>query len=284
MVKSEQSMEPIVMMFLHSTTATSILSGIRDGVRSLDISVDLGISKTTIDLTDPIWNAEKLQKIANDPDSIYFIREGEIYKAALGMEHFYKLHPTGPDRAPALLIDGVLMHRVKDIDPIIDASMKANLCARPGTDILEICTGLGYSTIACLKRGVRSITTIEIDSSVVELAKLNPWSKQLFTDERVTSVFGDAARKIQEFNSEAFHGVLHDPPRFSMGSELYTSEFYSQIHRVLKPKGVLYHYVGSPGSKYRKMDLQKGIITRLRDVGFQQVRRDNQSLGIVARK
>lgn len=277
-------MGPIVMMFLHSTTATSILNGIRDGVKSLDISVDLGISQTTIDLTDPIWNVEKLRKITNDSDSIYFIKEGEIYKAALSTDHFYKLHPTGPDTAPALLIDGMLMHRVKDIDPITDASMKANLCARPGTDILEICTGLGYSTIACLKRGVKSITTIEIDASVVELAKLNPWSRQLFIDERVTTIFGDAARKIQEFDSEAFHGVLHDPPRFSMGPELYTSEFYSQIHRVLKPKGVLYHYVGSPGAKYRKMDLQKGIITRLRDAGFKQVRRDSQSLGIVAKK
>ncbi|MFW9963148.1 MAG: methyltransferase domain-containing protein [Candidatus Sifarchaeia archaeon] len=272
------------MIFLHSITATSILDGLKHEVRSLDISADLGISRTKIDLTDPIWNVEKMQKIANDPDSIYFIREGEIYKAALGTDHFYKLHPTGPDTAPALLIDGVLMHRVKDINPITDASMKANLCARPGKDILEICTGLGYSTIACLKKGVRSITTIEIDPSVIELAKLNPWSKQLFTDERVSIILGDAAYKIQEFDTDSFHGVLLDPPRFSMGPELYTSGFYSQIHRVLKPNGMLYHYVGSPGSKHRKIDLQKGIITRLRDVGFQQVRRDSKSFGIVAKK
>ena len=77
---------------------------------------------------------------------------------------------------------------------------------------------------------------------------------------------------------------MHDPPRFSMGSELYTSEFYSQLHRVLKPKGVLYHYVGSPGSKHRKRDLQKGILTRLREAGFKQVKRNESTLGVVALK
>jgi hypothetical protein len=225
-----------------------------------------------------------LEKIVKDPDSIYFIRGGETYKAALSRDHFYKLYPTGPITAPALLIDGVLMHRVKDIDPIEDATMKAELCARKGIDMLEICTGLGYSTIACLKKDVRSIVTIEKDSSVIELAKLNPWSRNLFSDNRVSALHGDASKVIEDLDDASFHAVMHDPPRFSMGSELYTSEFYSQLHRVLKPKGVLYHYVGSPGSKHRKRDLQKGIITRLRDVGFKQVQRNKRTLGVVARK
>ncbi|MHA2149794.1 MAG: class I SAM-dependent methyltransferase [Candidatus Thorarchaeota archaeon] len=250
----------------------------------MDLSLDLGISRTRIDVSDPIWDTEKLEKIVKDPDSIYFIRDGETYKAALSMGHFYKLHPTGPTSAPALLIDGVLMHRVKDIDPIEDASMKAELCARKGIDMLEICTGLGYSTIACLRRGVKSIVTIEKDPSVIELARLNPWSRDLFADKRVSTVQGDASKKIEEFDDCTFHSVMHDPPRFSMGSELYTSEFYSQLYRVLKPKGVLFHYVGSPGSKHRKRDLQKGILTRLREVGFKQVKRNESTLGVVARK
>jgi predicted methyltransferase len=272
------------MIFLQSVTAMKILNAIQEGIEYLDLSLDLGISNTNININDPIWDPEKLEKIVKDPNSIYFIREGETYKAALSTDHFYKLHPTGPTTAPALLIDGVLMHRVKDIDPIEDAAMKAELCARKGIDMLEICTGLGYSTIACLRKGVRSIVTIEKDPSVIELAKLNPWSRNLFTDKRVSALQGDASLRIEEFDDTSFHAVMHDPPRFSMGSELYTSEFYSQLHRVLKSKGVLYHYVGFPGSKHRKRDLQKGIITRLRSVGFKQVQRNESTLGVIARK
>jgi predicted methyltransferase len=272
------------MIFLHSITAKEILHAIHKGLDKIVVSLDLGVSQTQIDVNEPIWDVEKLEKITKDSDSIYFIREGETYKAALSADHFYKLHPTGPSTAPALLIDGVLMHRVKDIDPIQDATMKAALCARKGVDMLEICTGLGYSTIACLKRDVRSIVTIEKDPSVIELARLNPWSRELFTDDRVSTIQGDASEKITEFDDRIFHAVLHDPPRFSMGSELYTLEFYTQLYRVLKPKGVLYHYVGSPGSKHRKRDLQKGILKRLRDAGFKQVKRNEATLGVVARK
>lgn len=272
------------MIFLHSETAAKILNALHERIEHLELSLDLGISQTRIDVSDLVWEADKLEKIVKDPDSIYFIRDGETYKAALSTDHFYKLHPTGPTTAPALLIDGVLMHRVKDINPIEDASMKAELCARKGIDMLEICTGLGYSTIACLRRGVRSIVTVEKDPSVIELARLNPWSKDLFTDKRVSTVQGDASEEIEAFADNTFHAIMHDPPRFSMGSELYTSDFYSQLYRVLKPKGVLYHYVGSPGSKHRKRDLQKGILTRLREVGFKQVKRNERTLGVVARK
>ena len=272
------------MIFLHSVTAQKILNAIHNGIGHLDISLDLGISRIRIDVSDPIWVVGKLEKIVKDHESIYFVKEGEFYKAATRTEHFYKLHPTGPESAPALLIDGVLMHRVKDVDPIEDATMKADLCARKGTDILEICTGLGYATIASLKKGVRSIVTIEKEPSVIELARLNPWSRDLFTDNRVSALQGDASKIIEDLDDTSFHAVMHDPPRFSMGSELYTSEFYSELYRVLKPKGVLFHYVGSPGSKHRKRDLQKGIITRLRDVGFKQVQRNERTLGVVARK
>ena len=142
------------MIFLHSQTAQEILNAIRNGVDQLDLSLVLGISRTRIDANNPIWESDKLEKIVKDPDSIYFIRDGETYKAAISTDHFYKLHPTGPTTAPALLIDGVLMHRVKNIDPIKDAAMKAKLCARKGIDMLEICTGLGYSTIASLNQSV----------------------------------------------------------------------------------------------------------------------------------
>jgi len=36
----------------------------------------------------------------------------------------------------------------------------------------------------------------------------------------------------------------------------------------LKPGGKLFHYVSKPGSKYRNKSVEKGVINRLRNVGF----------------
>lgn len=272
------------MILLDAYTARAIIDAIENEIGEIGISFDLGISTTKHRPSEFEWDIEQLRKIAQDPDSFYFIKDGEFFKAAISGEHFYKLFPTEQGKAPALLIDGVLMHRVKETDPLQDAASKAKLCARKDFEMLEICTGLGYSTIACLDRGVRSIITIEREKDVIELAMLNPWSRRLFSDKRVTIVEGDAVERIQDFRGTKFHAVLHDPPRFSMGSELYTKEFYSEIFRVLRPGGTLFHYVGNPGSRYRKRDLQKGVMTRLREVGFTNLSRKEQALGVVGKK
>ena len=271
-------------IFLDSTVAKEMLDALKQDKEEITISLDLGRTTTKVKLTDPEWNSSQLHKIAKDPDTVYFIEDGDAFKAAISGTQFYKLMPSGTGTAPALVISGIAMHRVKDMDPRRDAAMKAKLCAKSGDDMLEICTGLGYSTIECLNRGVRSITTIEKDSDVIQLAGINPWSRELFSDSRVSLIQGDAVEKIREFEDSSFHSVLHDPPTFSMGADLYTREFYTQIYRVLKRKGVLFHYVGAPGAKYRRRDVQKGVMQRLRDVGFRHVERKSDALGVFARK
>lgn len=270
--------------FLDASVAKELLSAIEEGKEDITISLDLGRTEVKVSLLDSQWDTTHLLKIAKDPSTIYFIEDGEAFKAAIDSSQFYKLMPSGKGTAPALIISGVAMHRVKDVDPMKDAAMKAELCAKPGDNMLEICTGLGYSTIECLKRGVQSVTTIELDQDVIQLARINPWSQELFSDERVALVQGDAVEKICEFDASSFHSVLHDPPTFTMGSSLYTREFYSEIYRVMKRKGLLFHYVGAPGSRYRKRDVQKGVIQRLREAGFQQVERKRDALGVLARK
>ncbi len=272
------------VVFLDSHAADRILVAYDAGATEVEVSLDLGVTTQQIKLADQPWNIEQLEKIARDVNSIHFINDDGIFKAALSGEHFYKLMPVVKNQAPALLIDGILMHRVKETTPMEDATMKAELCARQGIDMLEVCTGFGYASIACLRKGIRSMVTIEKDENVLELARLNPWSRRLFSDDRVKIINADAAREIRNLDEKSFHAVMHDPPRFSLAPELYTTEFYSQLYRVLKRKGILLHYVGSPGSKHRKRDIQKGIMKRLREVGFRDVVRKEEVLGVLAVK
>ncbi len=272
------------VLFLDSYAASRILAAYNEDETEVEVSLDLGITTTHVSLAGQPWDRDQLHKISADKESVYFINSEGIFKAAIRGKHFYKLMPVARNQAPALLIDGVLMHRVKEVTPMEDASMKAKLCARKGIDMLEICTGLGYASIACLERGVRSIVTIEKDRDVIQLAKLNPWSSKMFTDDRVKVIHGDATERILSIDDNTYHAVMHDPPRFSMAPELYTTEFYRELYRVLKRKGTLLHYVGSPGSKHRKRDLQKGIMKRLRKAGFSDVARKEQVQGVIGTK
>ncbi len=271
-------------VIIDAYTADALLSAIEAGVEAIEISLDLGLSTTSVNLREESWDIESLRKVSENRNSVYFIEEGEFYQAAISTDHYYRLFRSEGSEVPALMIDGVLMHRIKDIYPWQDAKMKADLCARSGFKMLEICTGLGYSTIACLGKDIQSIITIEKDENVIKLAAINPWSRKLFTDNRVQLINGDATSEIEKLNNNQFNGILHDPPRFSMGSELYTLDFYQEIYRVLKPKGILYHYVGAPGSRYKKRDIPKGVMTRLREARFRNATRREDTLGVTARK
>ncbi|NJE04119.1 methyltransferase domain-containing protein [Thermococcus sp. MV11] len=222
-----------------------------------------------------------LERIARDEGSVYFVRGGGVYKAAIAGEHFYKLVPTIP---PTIEINGIRMHRTKEVNPLQDTRNKVNAVKpKEGETVLDTCMGLGYTAIEASKRGAYVIT-IEKDPNVIELARINPWSRELFTGGKVQVIQGDAFEVVKRFRDESFDAIIHDPPRFSLAGQLYSEEFYGELFRVLKPGGRLFHYVGNPGKKYRRKDLQRGVMERLRKVGFVGVKRVEEALGVVARK
>ncbi|AFL95379.1 SAM-dependent methyltransferase 1 [Thermococcus cleftensis] len=222
-----------------------------------------------------------LERIARDEGSVYFVRGGGVYKAAIAGEHFYKLVPTIP---PTIEINGIRMHRTKEVNPLQDTRNKVNAVKpKEGETVLDTCMGLGYTAIEASKRGAYVIT-IEKDPNVIELARINPWSRELFTGGKVQVIQGDAFEVVKKFKDESFDVIIHDPPRFSLAGQLYSEEFYGELFRVLKPGGRLFHYVGNPGKKYRRKDLQRGVMERLRRAGFVGVRRVEEALGVVARK
>jgi len=221
-----------------------------------------------------------VERIAKDDTSVYFVRGG-VYKAAIAGEHYYKLVPTIP---PTIEINGIRMHRTKEVNPLQDTRNKVNAVKpKEGETVLDTCMGLGYTAIEASKRGAYVIT-IEKDPNVLELARINPWSRELFTGGKIQVIQGDAFEVVRKFKDESFDVVIHDPPRFSLAGQLYSQEFYRDLFRVLKPGGRLFHYVGNPGKKYRRKDLQKGVMERLRKAGFVGVKRVEEALGVVARK
>ena len=223
---------------------------------------------------------ETIARIARDEGSVYFVKKG-VYKAAIAGEHYYKLVPTIP---PTIEINGIRMHRTKGLNPLQDTRNKVNAVKpREGETVLDTCMGLGYTAIESSKRGAYVIT-IEKDPNVIELAKINPWSMELFTGGKIQVIQGDAFKVVKRFKDESFDVIIHDPPRFSLAGQLYSEEFYRELFRVLKPGGRLFHYVGNPGKKYRRKDLQKGVMERLRKAGFIGVKRVEEALGVVARK
>ena len=222
-----------------------------------------------------------IERIAKDDSSVYFVKNGGVYKAAIAGGGFYKLVPTIP---PTIEINGIRMHRTKEVNPLQDTRNKVNAVKpREGETVLDTCMGLGYTAIEAAKRGAYVIT-VEKDLNVLELARINPWSRELFTGGRVQVIQGDSFEVVKRFKPGSFDVVIHDPPRFSLAGQLYSEEFYRELFRVLKPGGRLFHYVGNPGKKYRKKDLQKGVMERLRRAGFVGVRRVEEALGVVARK
>ena len=222
-----------------------------------------------------------IERIARDEGSVYFIRNG-VYKAAIASdEGFYKLVPTIP---PTIEINGIRMHRTKEVNPLQDTRNKVKAVKpKEGETVLDTCMGLGYTAIESARRGAYVIT-IEKDPHVLELARINPWSRELFTGGKVQVIQGDAFEVVKRFNDETFDVVIHDPPRFSLAGHLYSEEFYRELFRILKPGGRLFHYVGNPGKRYRRKDLQRGVMERLRKAGFIGVRRVEEALGVVARK
>ena len=62
--------------------------------------------------------------------------------------------------------------------------------------------------------------------------------------------------------------MLHDPPRFGIAGELYSQVFYDHLARILKRKGRLFHYTGTPNKLTSGRDVPAEVSKRLERAGF----------------
>jgi predicted methyltransferase len=281
-------MDHIVLSWIQ---AEILLQGHQGGQKAAAVSLDLGLTAAEVAIEPEgvrfpggqhlTW--EDVRTIHGSPRVCFVVREDALHKIQIFSEatnRLYSLMPTGG--APTMLVSGIPMHRVKGIDPHRDTLLKMRSIAPVTGFVLDTATGLGYTAIEAAKTAER-VVTVELDPAALEVARLNPWSRGLFENPKISQRVGDSFDVIREFEDEVFTRAIHDPPAFSLAGDLYSGEFYRQLFRVLRPRGRLFHYVGDLKSKSGR-SVARGAARRLQEAGFSRVVRRLEAFGLVAHK
>jgi uncharacterized protein len=248
---------------------------VRDAQRVASLSLDLGMSSSEVHKIGKDWllpdgqalKPAHLEAIDADKNGCFLFNDGELNKIqtySTRTERYYSLMPS--PTSPTLLISGIPMHRIKDTTPQKDTLQKLKALGKPFGRVLDTATGLGYTAIQAAHTAAQ-VVTIEFDPAVLHICRLNPWSADLFTSPNIQPVIGDSADLVAGFPDESFDAVIHDPPTFALAGQLYGGEMYRNLHRILKPGGRLFHYIGNPDSRYGA-STGRGVVVRLRSAGF----------------
>lgn len=278
----------IMLIVLSAAQAQLLLDARTPASTRVLVSPDLGRSQCEAlvsaggvqwpDGTLTAW--EEIAQIVAHPQVCFLLTAqgaSKIQRFSPAFNRLYSLMPTGG--APTLLISGIPMHRIKATDPWADTQAKIRAAAPRGR-VLDTATGLGYTAIMAAQRA-EQVTTIELDPTVLEVAKLNPWSQPLFAAENIEQKLGDAFDVIETLPDQAFDCIIHDPPMFNLAGHLYSAAFYKELRRVLKQKGRLFHYIGDPASKSGR-NITRGVRQRLQQAGFRRLQRAPQAFGVIA--
>ena len=268
--------------------ARALLEAIRRNQHFATVSLDLGRSEAAVRIEDgaarigaaPVSMAA-LTKIAGDRNKCFHVVEGEprpvaLLSATTGWAR--SLLPT--EEAPTTLVAGFNMHRIRGTTPLADTRAKVRALGRGRGRVLDTATGLGYTAIELARAG-REVLTVELDPAAIELARCNPWSRELFGSREITLVIGDVVEVVAGLETGAFAAVLHDPPAVPLAGALYSRAFYRELRRVLKRGGRLFHYVGDPASGAGGKTAA-GVMRRLAEAGFENVRRHAPAFGVTA--
>ena len=238
---------------------------------TLECSLDLQVSTSTIEIG-PIawtWNGRPFPYPERFKDrTVYYWSDadGAFQPAARFSSSLVKLVPTEWG-APTFEIDGIKMLPSAKVSPFEDARTKVALIQPKDKIILDTCGGLGYFGAWCVRGGAKHVRSYEINSGVLWLRSINPWSPA--SAPPLTLIEEDVTRAIVSLAAGSIDAVLHDPPRFGIAGELYSLSFYGQIARVLRRRGRLFHYTGTPNKLTSGRDVPNEVAKRLRAAGFE---------------
>jgi predicted methyltransferase len=280
-------MRPVILSHYQ---AVPLLRARKSGQRQVRTSVDLNLTQTVAELSGeglllPDGRLVRWEFIegARANENGCFTIDDSFFTKIQAFSGFtgrtVTLYPT--PGAPTLLISGIPMHRIKGTNPYHDTLTKLRAIGALSGRVLDTCTGLGYTACQASRKNTREVVTIELDPAVLEVARQNPWSKELFESEKIVQLEGDASELIRGFPDGWFDYVIHDPPQFNLSGELYSSEFYRQLLRVMAPGGRVFHYLGDPESRISG-SVTRSAVRRLKEAGFGHVIPHPEAFGVVA--
>ncbi|MFI6687458.1 polyamine aminopropyltransferase [Streptomyces sp. NPDC050485] len=168
---------------------------------------------------------------------------------------------TGKKGGPLdLFLDGRLRIDARDQSRYPAALVGPALDAGPHGRVLILGGGDGLAAREALRHpGVRSVTLVELDPDVIELARTDPELAALnghaYQDPRLRPVIADAFGWLRSDGrtSGTYDVVVSDlpDPDITAGTKFYSQEFYGLASRVLAPGGRLVVHAGPVASRER---------------------------------
>lgn len=265
----------IIPPLLSPAMANRVLAAMASGAASVSITLDLGKSEQECEIVNSSLrvegietSAKALRKIVKRGNVVFAIDAEGPYPIEIRDSGYVKLVPAetgfGP---PTFEISGIKMHRTKGIDPYEDAHTKAGAAVRRNDTVLDTCGGFGYTAIWARRLGAEEVISVEVNPDIVALRRYNPWSKEYLEDAAIEKIEGDAADVVHDFDPGYFDSILHDPPRFTLAENLYSSEFLESLISILRPGGTLAFYTGEPYRAARGQSFVDNLLKRMRKLG-----------------
>jgi uncharacterized protein len=277
-------MRPVISCY----QAAELLEARARGLATARCSFDLGCTQAEVELTEQGVRAPGLtlawaqvEHVATVDSVCFAVEEGEVAPLrsfSRAANRSFQLWPT--PSSPALVISGFLMHRIRDVAPDEGAQRMVRALGKLRGRVLDTTTGLGYAAI-CAARSAAEVVTIELEPAVRELARSNPWSRELFDNPKLHLRDGDSASLVPALAPRSFSAIVHDPPAINLAGELYSGVFYAALHRALDPGGKLFHYVGDADSPSGGRTT-RGVVKRLHEAGFSRVSVLKDAFGVLA--
>jgi predicted methyltransferase len=281
----------MTLVVLSHVQAKTLLHAREQNERGVTSSLDLGVTSSQVRLDesgvllreDTLLRWDQVERIRDEEGLCFRASDGEVEPIRGFSEQTQRIHQLYPTQsAPALLISGFTMHRIRDVTPERGAREMVKALGRVHGRVLDTTTGLGYAAIEAAKDATEVIT-IELDPVAQHMAQLNPWSQPLFTQQNISQLMGNSAELVPQFPEQHFSCVIHDPPAINLAGDLYAESFYRALHRVLQKGGRLFHYIGDPHSSSGAR-VTKGVKQRLAEAGFSKIVPKPEAFGLLAYK
>lgn len=264
---------PLLTLPVHQ----ALLAARAVGVSSVECSLDLGRCTATVAIEAQAWSWNgqwyPYAEVCKERTIYYWWADDHCFHpvSRFGGGGLIKLVPTdwGP---PTFEIDGIKMLPTAQVSPYADAERKVGLIQPRGKIVLDCCGGLGYFAACCLAAQAQRVISFEKNPDVIWLRRLNSWSPEHGESEHsgqsLTLTNADVSKEIANLPSQSVDAILHDPPRFGIAGELYSQAFYNELARVIRPKGRLFHYTGTPNKLTSGRNVPQEVATRLQRAGF----------------